>query len=75
MPQEPLSLPIAALAGGSLIFILVIIVLFLAVAYGFYTFKGSAINAHSPQQRPGRRPWVSRTQRSVGAGSNQRGPR
>jgi len=24
----------------------VIIVLFLAVAYGFYTFKGSAINAH-----------------------------
>ena len=36
-----------ALAGGSFIFVGVIIVLFFAVVYGYYTFKGSAINAHS----------------------------
>ncbi len=40
-------MPIYALAGGSFIFIGVIIVLFFAVVFGYYTYKGSAINAHS----------------------------
>lgn len=35
-----------ALAGGSLIFLVVIIALFFAVVFGFYTYKGSAIDAH-----------------------------
>jgi|GEM_PF-4087936 len=35
-----------ALAGGSFIFLGVIIGLFFAVVYGFYTVKGSAINLH-----------------------------
>ncbi|MBV9197314.1 MAG: hypothetical protein JO168_24530 [Solirubrobacterales bacterium] len=35
-----------AVAGGSFIFIGVIIVFLLAVVYGFYTYKGSAINPH-----------------------------
>lgn len=38
--------PPFAFAGGSGIFLVVIIALFLAVVYGFYTYKGSAINAH-----------------------------
>ncbi len=38
--------PIAALAGSSLIFIVVIIAILFAVIFGFYTYKGSAINAH-----------------------------
>lgn len=38
---------ILALAGGSLIFVGFLIVLFFAVAYGYYTKKGSGIN-----QRP-----------------------
>jgi len=37
------SFPIAAFAGGGLIVIIVIMVIVLAVAYGFYTYKGSAI--------------------------------
>ncbi len=37
---------ILALAGGSLIFLGFIVVLFFAVVYGFYTYRGSAINAH-----------------------------
>lgn len=41
-----MTLPIAAFAGGSLIFILVIIGLFFAVVYGYYTYRGSGINAH-----------------------------
>lgn len=36
-----------ALAGGSFIFIGVVIILIFAVAYGYYSYKGSAINAHS----------------------------
>ncbi len=35
-----------ALAGGSFIFLGVIIFLFLAVVYGYYTYQGSAINPH-----------------------------
>jgi len=41
-----MSVPIAAVAGGILIFIVVIIALFLAVGYGYYTYRGSGINAH-----------------------------
>jgi hypothetical protein len=37
---------ILALAGGSFTFLGVVIVLFFAVVYGFFTFSGSAINAH-----------------------------
>ena len=36
-----------ALAGGSLILIGAIVLLFFAVVYGYYTLMGSAINAHA----------------------------
>ncbi len=36
-----------AFAGGSFIFLGVIVLLFFAVVFGYYTYKGSAINAHS----------------------------
>jgi len=39
--------PIFALAGGSVIFLGVIIVLFFVVVFGYYTYRGSGINAHS----------------------------
>ncbi len=35
-----------AFAGGSFIFLAVIIIFFFAVVYGFYTVKGSGINLH-----------------------------
>jgi hypothetical protein len=35
-----------AVAGGSFIFGVIILMLF-AVVYGYYTYKGSSINAHS----------------------------
>jgi len=38
--------PIFAFGGGSLIFLGVIIAILLAAVYGFYTYRGSAINAH-----------------------------
>jgi hypothetical protein len=40
------SLAIFAFAGGSFIFLGVIIVVFFAVVYGYYTYRGSGINAH-----------------------------
>jgi hypothetical protein len=43
MPAPPVIL---ALAGGSFTFLGVVIVLFFAVVYGFFTISGSAINAH-----------------------------
>ncbi|MGI8864219.1 MAG: hypothetical protein ACR2JH_07440 [Solirubrobacteraceae bacterium] len=39
-------MPVFALAGGSFIFLGVLIAIGFAVVYGFYTYKGSAINAH-----------------------------
>lgn len=39
-------MPVFALAGGSFIFLAVIIAIFFAVVYGFYTYRGSAINPH-----------------------------
>lgn len=39
--------PIFALAGGSFIFLGVIIALFFVVVFGYYTYRGSGINAHS----------------------------
>ena len=39
-----------ALAGGSFIFLAVIIILFFAVAYGYFTIRGSGINT---------RPWAA----------------
>src|SRR5260370_39130667 len=41
-----------ALAGGSLIFLIVIVVLVLAVAFGYYTVKGSGISL-TPYRRAG----------------------
>lgn len=35
-----------ALAGGSFIFIGVIVLIFFAVVYGYYTVRGSAIDLH-----------------------------
>lgn len=37
---------VLALAGGSFIFLTVMVVFFFAVVYGFYTIRGSAINKH-----------------------------
>ena len=39
-------LPVLALAGGSFIFLAVIVVLFFAVVFGYYTIAGSGINQH-----------------------------
>jgi protein-disulfide isomerase len=41
-----------ALAGGSLIFVIVLVVLFLAVAFGYYTVRGSGISL-TPYRRSG----------------------
>ena len=38
--------PVLALAGGSFIILGVMVVFFFAIVYGFYTIKGSTINAH-----------------------------
>ena len=43
LPAAPLAI---ALAGGSFIFLGVVIVLFFAVVYGFFTIAGSGINSH-----------------------------
>jgi len=43
MTAPPLVL---AFAGGSFTFLAVIVVLFFAVVYGFFTVSGSAINQH-----------------------------
>lgn len=48
-----MSLPISSLAGGSFIFLGVVILLFFAVVYGFYTYKGSAVNPHPSDGRDG----------------------
>lgn len=42
-----------AFAGGSFIFLGVIILLFFAVVFGYYTYKGSAINPHPSDGRDG----------------------
>lgn len=44
--KGPNRMPVIALAGGSFIFLGVIVGLFLAIVYGYYTYRGSAINAH-----------------------------
>jgi hypothetical protein len=41
-----LNLLIFALAGGGFILIGVIVLILFAVVFGFYTYRGSAINAH-----------------------------
>ncbi len=48
--ESALAIPFA-LAGGSLIFIAVVVVLFLAVAYGYYTRTGSGIS-QTPYRSP-----------------------
>lgn len=65
-----MSFPIAAFAGGGLIVIMVNIMIVLAVTYGFYTFKGSAINAH-PATGLDAHPAL-RTQPAIGQRSHQR---
>lgn len=42
----PVPSAILALAGGSFIFLAFIVVMFFAIVYGFYTYRGSGINAH-----------------------------
>ena len=37
---------IPALAGGSLIFLAIIVVLVIVVAFSYFTYRGSGINAH-----------------------------
>lgn len=37
---------ILALAGGSFIFLGVLVVLFFVIVFGYYTYRGSAINPH-----------------------------
>ena len=41
-----MSVPLAAVAAGTFIIIAVIVAIVLAVAFGYYTRSGSAINAH-----------------------------
>lgn len=51
-----MEIPIFALAGGSLIFAGFLVVFFFAIVFGYYTYKGSAINAHphdGSDQAPG----------------------
>ena len=38
--------PLSALANGSFIFVAVVVVIFFAVAFGFYTRRGSGIDEH-----------------------------
>lgn len=40
-------MPVFALAGGSLIFAGFLVVFFFVIVFSYYTYKGSAINAHS----------------------------
>jgi hypothetical protein len=42
---------LVGLAGGSLIFLAVIIVLVIVVAVSYYTYRGSGINPHPRGQR------------------------
>lgn len=42
-----------AAAGGSLIFLAVIVALFFAIAFGYYTRKGSGIDQHPTDGRGG----------------------
>ena len=44
---------VLALAEGSFIFLAVLVVLFFAVVYGYYTIKGSGINKHPNDGRDG----------------------
>ena len=44
---------VLALAEGSLIFLAVLVVLFFAVVYGYYTIKGSGIDKHPNDGRDG----------------------
>ena len=39
-------IPILAVAGGSFIFLGVAVLLFFAIVFGYYTYRGSAINPH-----------------------------
>ncbi len=38
--------PAFAVAGDTAIFIVILVLIIIAVAFGFYTYRGSAINAH-----------------------------
>ncbi len=42
----PAAFVVVALAGGSWIFLAVVVAFFFAVVYGFYTIKGSGIDKH-----------------------------
>lgn len=42
----PTASTVVALAGGSFIFLAVIIVIFFAVVFGFFTISGSGIDKH-----------------------------
>lgn len=48
------------LAGGTLIFVLFVVVYFVAVTYGLYTRSGSAINQHPYRDPYGDAPGASR---------------
>lgn len=39
-------MPVFALAGGSLIFGVFLVVFFFVIVFGYYTYRGSGINAH-----------------------------
>lgn len=40
------DIALTALAGGSFAFVAILVVIFLAVAFGFYTRQGSGIDEH-----------------------------
>jgi len=70
------ALPLA-FAGGSFIFLAVIVVIFFAVAYGYFTKRGSGINTRSwdgessgGTRAPGAKGPESVTGKDEGEGSN-----
>jgi hypothetical protein len=42
----PTAAPIFALAGGSFIFLGIVVLLFFVIVFAYYTYRGSAINPH-----------------------------
>ncbi len=66
-----MGFPIAALAGGSLIFVVVIVAILFAVVFGFYTYRGSAITPHPSDGKDGA-PGAAGPQRGLGQRPNQR---
>ncbi len=60
--------PPLVLAGGSLIFLVFIVVFFFAMVYGFYTRKGSGIDQHPIGAGKADRPGVGQRSSRISSG-------